>query len=81
MDVVYRALPYPVVQTIVTLNAWRAFLLQEKEPKLTPYTAALMHYDMTLNMDKARMWLGYQPQISMEEGINRYAQWYRSTGA
>lgn len=78
---VYRTYPYAWVKMLVGLSAFKAKLFQEKEPRLTPYTAGLLHYDMTLNIDKAKKKLGYAPKISIKEGIERYAHWYRSTCA
>jgi nucleoside-diphosphate-sugar epimerase len=31
----------------------------------------------TLKIDKAREMLGYEPQVSLEEGLDRYVAWYR----
>ena len=31
----------------------------------------------TLAIDKARSFLGYEPQVTLEEGISRYLGWYR----
>jgi nucleoside-diphosphate-sugar epimerase len=31
----------------------------------------------TLNVDKARRLLGYEPQVGLEEGLERYVAWYR----
>lgn len=32
------------------------------------------------NIDKARQLLGYQPQVSVEEGVTRFWEWYRDAG-
>lgn len=47
------------------------------EPALTRYTAGLFAFDQTLDITRARTNLGYQPRISIKEGIARYAEWYR----
>jgi nucleoside-diphosphate-sugar epimerase len=38
---------------------------------------ALRPYRGTLSIDKAREMLGYQPQVALEEGLDRYVAWYR----
>ena len=53
-------------------------LFKKSEPPLTCYTVGLFSFSQTLNITKARNLLGYTPNISVEEGANRYAQWYLS---
>jgi len=31
-------------------------------------------------IDKAKQLLGYQPQVDIDEGLRRTAEWYRSSG-
>jgi nucleoside-diphosphate-sugar epimerase len=47
------------------------------EPALTRYTAGLFAFDQTLDITRARTNLGYNPRISVMEGIAHYAVWYR----
>jgi nucleoside-diphosphate-sugar epimerase len=47
----------------------------KSEPSLTRYSAGVMAFDMTLNINHAKNLLGYQPIISMDEGILRTAKW------
>jgi len=47
------------------------------EPALTRYTAGLFAFDQTLDITRARTDLGYEPRISIKDGIARYAEWYR----
>jgi nucleoside-diphosphate-sugar epimerase len=37
----------------------------------------LRPYRGTLKIDKARRLLGYQPSVTLEEGLDRYVAWYR----
>lgn len=48
-----------------------------KEPRLTQYSAAVLSLGQTLNIDAAKNELGYHPQISIAQGIERFAQWYQ----
>jgi nucleoside-diphosphate-sugar epimerase len=50
-----------------------------KEPRLTRYSAGVLCLGQTLNIDAAKKDLAYQPQISISEGIERFAQWYQSS--
>ena len=47
------------------------------EPPLTRYTYYLLRYSQTLDISKAREELGYEPRISIKEGIAQYVQDYR----
>lgn len=47
------------------------------EPPLTRYTYYLLRYSQTLDISKAREELGYEPCISIKEGIAQYVQDYR----
>jgi len=37
-----------------------------------------MPFRGTMNVDKARNLLGYDPQNPIEVGIDKYVQWYRT---
>lgn len=50
-----------------------------KEPPLTRYTAGLLAYSQTMNINKAKEQLGYEPIYSVEQGIDRYVDWYNNT--
>ncbi|MCW8397521.1 SDR family NAD(P)-dependent oxidoreductase [Legionella sp. PATHC038] len=51
--------------------------LTGKEPRLTRYSAAVFCMGQTLNIEAAQMDLGYQPKISINQGIERFATWYQ----
>lgn len=38
---------------------------------------ALRPFRGTLKIDKARELIGYEPRVSLEEGLDRYVAWYR----
>ena len=52
-----------------------------REPALTPYSIGALSFDMTLDNAKARKVLGYRPIVSLQEGVNRTAQWLRQEAA
>ena len=74
-----KGLNYKWVRILVKWNQWiHQYLLNHKEPRLTNYSAALLHYDQTLDISKAQKILGYQPKVSIKEGIKRYANWHKN---
>ncbi|MBA4493398.1 NAD-dependent epimerase/dehydratase family protein [Paenactinomyces guangxiensis] len=48
-----------------------------KEPVLTRYTVGVLGKSQTLDISKAQTELGYQPQISIDEGLERFIDWWR----
>lgn len=60
---------------------YRAFPFLGEEPPFTRYTVGLLAYSQTLDISKARENLGYDPKVSMDEGISRFADWWRSHNA
>lgn len=56
-------------------SAWTG--ASKGEPALTRYTAGLFAFDQTLDINRARINLGYVPRVSISEGIARYAEWYQ----
>lgn len=47
------------------------------EPALTHYTVATLGTSQTLDISKAKAKLAYQPRLSIEKGIEKYADWWR----
>lgn len=50
----------------------------KKEPLLTRYTVSVLSKSQTLNIAKAKRELGYEPQISIEEGLQSFVEWWKS---
>lgn len=75
-----RTLPYALLAPLIAgAEQLHQHWPGQPEPKLTRYSAALFHYHQTLNIQRARSQLGYQPKISIDEGIQRYAHWRQLT--
>ncbi|EJN7905388.1 SDR family NAD(P)-dependent oxidoreductase [Salmonella enterica subsp. enterica serovar Infantis] len=51
-----------------------------KEPPLTHYGVSKLNFDFTLDTTRAQEELGYQPIITLDEGIERTAAWLRDHG-
>ncbi|MBP2624153.1 NAD-dependent epimerase/dehydratase family protein [Streptococcus oricebi] len=57
---------------------YRLFQLK-KEPPLTRYSYYLLRYSQTLDISKAQEDLGYEPRMSLSEGIENYVKHYRES--
>lgn len=51
-----------------------------KEPALTRYSVAAVHFDMTLSQARALQDLGYRPLYSLETGIELTGHWLTAQG-
>jgi nucleoside-diphosphate-sugar epimerase len=49
-----------------------------KEPPMTRFSVGYLAKTMTMSIEKARRKLNYSPQVTNEEGFERYAAWYHS---
>ena len=74
----YKKLPAFLLGGLASsLEVLYRFLPLKGEPPLTRYTYYLLRYSQTLDISKAREELGYEPRISIKEGIAQYVQDYR----
>lgn len=49
------------------------------EPPLTRLSVSMMANSTTLDISAARNELGYQPKVSIEEGVQRFLKWWKET--
>ena len=47
------------------------------EPRLTRYGVGVLGYSQTLDISLARRELNYMPTVSIDQGIERYVQWWK----
>ncbi|MDN3505673.1 MAG: NAD-dependent epimerase/dehydratase family protein [Simkaniaceae bacterium] len=73
-----RKIPYKFAHMAAYL-AEISGTLRKKEPTFTRYSVGVMSFSQTLNIEKARNELNYQPQISLIEGIKRYVSWLQTS--
>jgi nucleoside-diphosphate-sugar epimerase len=52
----------------------------QPEPRLSRYGVGVLGYAQTLDISHARRVLGYQPRVSIDEGIRRFSQWWNLHG-
>jgi nucleoside-diphosphate-sugar epimerase len=73
-----KSLPYKRADFLARVLEWTYSTLPLKgEPALTRYTVGLLAKSQTLSLTKARRELGYEPLISMEEGLERAIAWLK----
>lgn len=72
-----RHVAFPVAFALATLaESTHALFRLKGEPRLTRYTVSLLAKSMTLDISAARRDLGYQPRISIDEGLERFVDWW-----
>ena len=53
------------------------YLLPDQEPPLTRYTLGLLAFSQALDMTSAKIKLGYEPRISMEQGLDEFVRCWK----
>lgn len=66
---------------LIFLLAWcmevfHKLFIPKKEPVLTRYTVSVLSHTQTLNISAAKKDLGYEPRISIDEGIEEFSKWW-----
>lgn len=75
----YKPISYHIAYWVAAaMEAGSNILLFGKEPILTRYTVGLLAFNQTLDITAAKLELGYQPKISIEEGLDIFAQWWKT---
>ncbi|RAL24486.1 NAD-dependent epimerase/dehydratase family protein [Thermoflavimicrobium daqui] len=73
-----KSIPFRLAYLFAGCLEWYARILgREKEPELTRYTVGVLGKSQTLDISKAKQELGYQPKVSIEEGIKRFVKWWK----
>jgi len=57
---------------LATVLEFIAKVTRGKEPMITKYGVGLIAHDQTLDLSNAKEILGYEPQYTIEEGLERY---------
>ena len=72
-----RKVPWPMVDLIARGMEIAARFGGGNEPPLTRYSAGVLAFSQTLDLSALRNDLGWQPLVSIDEGIHRHARWWR----
>ena len=77
----YKKLPLGLLYFVASLleGIYKLFHIY-KEPSLTRYTVLTLGYSQTLNIEGARRDFGYEPKMTLKEGIKKYADSVRDEG-
>ena len=76
-----RRVPLPVASAAGRLveTAWAALRL-DGDPPLTPFLAEQLGTAHWFDQRRTRDVLGWEPTVSLEQGFDRLAEWYRGAG-
>ncbi|WP_050462426.1 NAD-dependent epimerase/dehydratase family protein [Herbaspirillum autotrophicum] len=69
--------PYVVADLAARALELAAQLRPGWEPPFTRYSLGAIAFSQTLDLQRARAVLGYQPRVSLADGMARTAQWWR----
>ena len=79
---VRKHLPYPVAYMAACLNEGLCHLLPGKpEPSLLRLGVAVMAKDFSLDISRAREYLGYAPQPTLWQALDDFCQWWQAREA
>jgi len=77
-----KKIPFPIIYSISSISELICkYILRNKEPTLTRYTAGLLAKSQTLDISKAKFDLGYHPKVSMEHGLKNIIEWWKQENA
>lgn len=75
--VTLKCIPFTVAKKLAQcLELIYSIPFIQQEPRLTAYSAGVLAFGQTLNIDAAKHDLRYKPIISIEQGMNDFARWY-----
>jgi nucleoside-diphosphate-sugar epimerase len=73
-----KKVPWTLVELVARGLELAARLGRGKEPPLTRYSAGVLAFSQTLDVTALRAELGWWPTVSIDEGIRRHAEWWKS---
>lgn len=73
-----KKVPYRLAVSLARINEiWARLRRVRQEPTFLPVPVAILGQSMTLNIDKARQRLGYQPRQTTSEAVNEFVSWWK----
>jgi nucleoside-diphosphate-sugar epimerase len=73
-----RRVPWLLAKALAAFSETSARLVHGREPPLTRYGAGILAFSQTLDIGAISRDLGYSPQVSIEQGLQIHAEWWRS---
>jgi nucleoside-diphosphate-sugar epimerase len=74
-----RSVPYPMLD-IIARSMEHFGNKSAREPAFTHYGVSKLNFDFTLDISRAQQELGYQPVVTLDDGIIRTAAWLKDHG-
>lgn len=59
------------------MESFYKVLLPKSEPIFTRYTVGLLSKSLTLNIESAKKSLGFEPRISIDDGLDLFINWWK----
>ena len=69
---------YKTAFTLAAILEGISKLFYSKRTYSTKYTVSVLSKSQTLSIDKAKEELGYAPKVSIEEGITKFVDWWKT---
>ncbi|MEN9564269.1 MAG: hypothetical protein RIR73_2513 [Chloroflexota bacterium] len=77
-----RKVSYKTANTAATVLEFLYSLIPySPEPPLTRVSVSMMANNTTLDISAAKVELGYQPKVSVEEGVRRFLKWWKENSS
>lgn len=76
----FRSVSFSLAYWAAAISELYAALPWAGEPEITRYGVGILYYSQTLDITAARHELGYRPRVSIAEGIQQFADWWRNEG-
>lgn len=75
----FKKIPLPVAYSLAhAVESLHTFFGKKTEPILTKYAIKVLSESRVLNIEQAKNILGYQPIVSMEEGMKKFVHWWKT---
>jgi nucleoside-diphosphate-sugar epimerase len=74
MKVRFIKVPFFVLYAYAAVLEFVAKHFIKNEPRLTRYSVGIISKSLTLNIDSARRDLGYEPEFTINEGLDKYVE-------
>lgn len=74
-----KKIPFLIIKNVAKLMELKSNLTSKKEPTLTFYGVTSLTKSLTMNIDKAKDLLGYNPQVTTSQSVDEFVEWYKKT--
>jgi nucleoside-diphosphate-sugar epimerase len=75
-----KKVPFWLVNALARLMELKSRVTPMAEPALTTYSVGTLAKSMTLDISKAKDLLGFEPNMSIDEAVTEFVNWYKAHG-